>query len=40
MTKCEWQGHADAMNEAGWCPVCDEGEIDAEFARRNEIETD
>lgn len=23
---CKWPGHEDAMQEAGWCPECDEGD--------------
>jgi len=37
-TTCEWEGHEDAMGEAGWCPCCDAGELDPEFAERNDIE--
>lgn len=23
---CEWDGHRSAIDEAGFCPVCDEGD--------------
>lgn len=23
---CTWEGHDSAMDEAGWCPVCDAGD--------------
>ena len=36
--KCEWPGHAAAMDEAGFCSVCQEGEIDAEWAARNGVD--
>ena len=38
--KCDWSGHADAMAEAGFCPVCQEGDIDPEWADRNGVDLD
>jgi hypothetical protein len=40
MSACTWSGHADAVAEAGWCPVCDEGDLDAEWATRHGVEID
>lgn len=36
---CKWEGHSAAMDEAGWCPVCDSGDLDSEWAERNGVDT-
>ncbi len=30
--------HREAIGEAGWCPECDEGELDPAWARRNGVD--
>lgn len=32
--KCEWPGHNEAMDEAGFCAVCQQGTVDREWALR------
>lgn len=35
---CDDKGHQAALEEAGFCPVCGEGEIDAEWAERHGVD--
>lgn len=36
--ECDWDGHQDAMDEAGCCPVCGAGDLDLEWAARNGVD--
>ena len=37
-TTCDWAGHSAAMDEAGFCPVCQEGDLDPEWSERNLVD--
>ena len=38
MEHCDYPLHAACMDEAGFCPVCQQGEVDLEWAERNELD--
>lgn len=36
--KCPYPQHQMCMEEAGWCPVCNEGDLDPAWAARHGVD--